>query len=153
LAFILPLQIAGRIVGAALWGFLGDRYGHHTGIRGVAIAFSIPSLIALILATLSPAAVAAPAFGLLFFVLGFALEGWPPFINYMLDIVEEQERPLYAGLMSVGFVPAALAPIVGGFLIRQWGYPLLFGSATATAVCGVILATSLPRAKSDAHGE
>lgn len=143
LALILPLQMAGRISGAALWGYIGDRHGHHRGIRGVALAFTLPSILALVMTLILPDSVAPVAFPVLFFVLGFALEGWPPFINYMLEIVSEDERPVYAGLLSVGFMPAALAPIAGGLLVESLGYPVLFGIAAGLGVAGMLLSTTL----------
>lgn len=142
LAVLLPLQMAGRIVGALLWGHVGDRHGHHWGVRGVATAFTLPSLIAFVLAVTTPSTTVI--FSLLFFVLGFALEGWPPFINYMLDTVSEAERPRYAGIMSVGFVPAALAPLLGGPVIGAFGYPTLFGIATALGIAALALSATLP---------
>lgn len=150
LALILPLQMAGRISGAALWGYIGDRFGHHRGIRGVAVAFALPSILALVMAVALPASFAPIAFPALFFVLGFALEGWPPFINYMLEIVSEDERPVYAGLLSVGFMPAALAPIAGGLLVQSLGYPVLFGIAAGLAIAGMVLSTGLPPARRSA---
>lgn len=147
LAFILPLQMAGRISGAALWGYIGDRFGHHLGIRGVAAAFAVPSLLGLAAVFVLPPGLAPIAFPVLFFFLGFALEGWPPFINYMLEIVHEDERPIYAGLMSVGFMPAALAPVVGGVIIEAAGFGPLFAVAAVLACCGLVVSTRLPAAE------
>ena len=105
---------------------LGDRLGHQRAIVGVVLVSAVPSALALALTFAAPGSLAIVPFALLFFVLGFALEGGYPFINYMLAVVPEHERPRYAGLMGIGFVPAALAPIIGGLIIQFWTYGALF---------------------------
>ena len=81
---------------------------------------------------------------MLLFVLGLSLEGWSPYINYMLDVVPTVERPLYAGLMGVGYVPATLAPIVGGIIVQQLGYEALFVITAALTGAGLIVSFALP---------
>lgn len=147
LGFIIPVQVAGRIAGAILWGTLGDRLGHHRAIRGVTVVAAVPAIVALALGLLRPDVATALPFALLFFVLGMSLEGWPPFINYMLAIVPERERPMYAGLMGVGYVPAALAPIVGGLIIEHWTYGALFAIALVLTGAGALAAARLSAAK------
>ena len=146
LGIIIPVQMAGRISGALLWGFVGDRFGHQRAIRGVTILSILPALMALgvSLADL-PVAPVVP-FALIFFVLGFSLEGWPPYINYMLDIVPEHERPMYGGLMGVGYVPATLAPIVGGLIVDYWSYDALFVITAVLTAAGLVVALGLPAA-------
>ena len=146
LAIIIPLQIAGRILGAIVWGYVGDRFGHQRAIASVVLTVAVPPAIAFVMGMLDPAIPAIVPFSVLFFVLGFALEGWPPFINYMLDIVPARDRPLYAGLMGVGYVPAAVAPIIGGLMIQYWSYGGLFGVTTAVTVTGFFVALALPSA-------
>ncbi|TVQ41494.1 MAG: MFS transporter [Spirochaetaceae bacterium] len=146
LALFIPLQIAGRILGAIVWGFVGDRYGHQRAIALVVMTVAIPSTIAFTMEMLDLAIPAIVPFAILFFVLGFALEGWPPFINYMLDIVPARDRPLYAGLMGVGYVPAAVAAIVGGFMFQYWSYGGLFGVTTVFTITGFFVALALPTA-------
>jgi MFS family permease len=156
LGFIIPVQVAGRIAGAILWGTLGDRWGHQRAIRGVTVVAAIPAIVALVLGVVRPDIPVAVPFALIFFVLGMSLEGWPPFINYMLAIVTERERPMYAGLMGVGYVPAALAPIAGGLIIEHWTYGGLFAITLGLTAAGAIAATRLsaagpaPPAASDA---
>ncbi len=146
LGLLIPLQIAGRILGAAAWGWLGDRHGHHWAIRGVAAACMVPPVLALVMAVFNTWIPHMVFFSLLFFALGFFLEGWSPFINYMLAVVPERQRTLYAGLMGVGNVPVALAPILGGLLLQQLGYPLLFIVTVVLTGSGLLFALRLPEA-------
>ncbi|MFW6288862.1 MAG: MFS transporter, partial [Spirochaetota bacterium] len=147
LGIIIPVQMAGRITGAVLWGTLGDRLGHQRAITGVVIVSAIPALIALSLAFVTPGSLAIVPFALLFFVLGSALEGGYPFINYMLSVVPEHERPRYAGLMGIGFVPAALAPILGGLIIQFWNYGALFAITAVLSTLALLVALRLPAAE------
>lgn len=146
LGLLIPLQIAGRILGAASWGWIGDRYGHHWAIRGVAATCTIPPLLALIMAWFNTWIPHLFFFSLLFFFLGFFLEGWSPFINYMLAVVPERQRTLYAGLMGIGNIPVAVAPVLGGLLLQQLGYPFLFVTTAVLTGVGLLIAVRLPRA-------
>lgn len=146
LGLVIPLQMAGRICGALLWGHLGDRRGHERSIRGVNLVSILPPALTLALGFAPPILSPAVSFGVLFFVLGLSLEGWPPYINYMLDIVSPEERPMYAGLMGVGYVPATLAPIAGGLLLQHLGYPALFAVTIVLTGLGLIFAWTLPTA-------
>jgi MFS family permease len=144
LGLFIPLQVVGRISGALLWGYLGDRYGHQRAIKSVSFMVIVPALIALLTGLAGVESTALFWFSLLFFLLGFALEGAPPFINYMLAIVPERERPLYAGLMGVGYVPAVLAPIAGGLLIQFWTYSGVFALTFGLTTAGFLVALLLP---------
>jgi MFS family permease len=146
LGIIIPAQMAGRIAGAVLWGVLGDRLGHQRAIRGVVLVSTVPSLVALMLTFAGIGSYAIAAFAFLFFVLGFALEGGPPFINYMLAVVPEHERPRYAGLMGVGYVPAAIAPVLGGLIIQFWTYGALFAITALLSGLALLVAFRLPAA-------
>lgn len=81
-------------------------------------------------------------------MLGFSLEGGPPFINYMLAVVPEPERPRYAGLMGVGYVPAAVAPVLGGLMIEFWNYGALFAVTAVLSALALFVAFRLPAAES-----
>jgi MFS family permease len=146
LGVILPVQMAGRISGALLWGFIGDRFGHQRAIRGGTMLAIVPALIALAISLFVTREAPVLPFAVLFFVLGFSLEGGPPYINYMLDVVPEHERPMYAGLMGVGYVPATLAPILGGLIVQHWSYNALFAITAVLTGIGLAVACSLPAA-------
>ncbi len=147
LAVFIPLQMVGRIGGAVIWGHMGDRHGHQRAIKVAAIVCAAPPLIAIGAGLAAPVVPALIVFAVLFLVLGFALAGWPPFMNYMLDIVPDRDRPLYAGLMGVGYIPAALAPIAGGLLIQALSYRAVFGITTVLTIIGFVFALSLPLAE------
>ncbi len=146
LAVFIPLQMIGRVLGALVWGHVGDRHGHQHAIRIAALLCALPPAIAVATGFLAPGFPVLVPFGLVFLIIGFSLEGWPPFINYMLDIVPERDRPLYAGLMGVGYVPAALAPVAGGLLIGLWSYQGLFGLTALVTTIGFVVGLTLPAA-------
>lgn len=144
LGLFIPLQMAGRILGTLTWGALGDHFGHQRAIKAVSVVCIAPSLVALAAGFFATGTVALIAFGFIFLLLGAYLEGWPAFMNYMLETVSEEERPRYAGLMGIGYVPAVLAPVIGGVLIQQVGYPILFGITALVTTAGAVVALFLP---------
>lgn len=145
LGLFIPLQMAGRILGTLTLGLIGDRHGHQRSIKAISIVCIAPPLVALLTGAFANETTALAAFALLFFLLGAYLEGWPSFMNYMLETVSERDRPMYAGLMGVGFVPSIIAPIAGGLLIQNIGYPALFVVTAVVAISGAALAIKLPR--------
>lgn len=145
LALFIPLQMIGRVVGTSVWGVLGDRYGHQRAIRVASFTCVLPSIIVLLAGLYTTQTLALAAFGLLFFILGAYLEGWPSFMNYMLESVAERERPMYAGLMGIGFLPSILAPVLGGVIIQQFGFPPLFAITAIVTLGGIITAFTLPQ--------
>ena len=147
LGVVIPAQMIGRIAGAVLWGSLGDRRGHERAIRGVNLVALLPPAIALLIALTGIAGAPVVAFAVLFAVLGVSLEGWPPYINYMLAAVSEDERPRYAGLMGIGYVPAGLAPIAGGLVVQYFGFVALFGISIGITAVAALLSFSLPGAR------
>ena len=147
LAVFIPLQMAGRIIGTLTWGGLGDRFGHQRAIKAVSVVCVIPPVIAFTAAYLIPGSLGAVSayvpFALIFFLIGAYLEGWPAFINHMLETVPEHDRPRYAGLMGIGYVPAVLAPVVGGVIIQRVGYPALFSLTAIITITGAVAALLL----------
>lgn len=135
--FFLSAQITGGIVGGMLWGWIGDRFGHHRGILTVCSVTAAPSIIAIVTGLLLPASLAFAAYLVLFFLVGMHINGWPTFLNYTLDVVPAAERTLYTGLMNMVRAPVALAPVLGGVLVTWFGYYAVFvltGGLTAVAV-------------------
>ena len=145
LGLFIPLQMAGRILGILTLGIIGDRYGHQRSIKAISIVCIAPPLVALLTGAFANETTALAAFGLLFFLLGAYIEGWPSFMNYMLETVSERDRPMYAGLMGVGYVPSILAPLIGGVIIQGVGYSTLFIVTAAVAISGAVAAMNLPR--------
>lgn len=119
------------VVGYAIWGGVGDRYGHK---RVMVLA------AALWLASLAAAMLAGQAWG---FYLAFALMGLSSSagtlsdLNLAMEFGPEAERPTYVGLARTISGPALLiAPVFGGLLAQTWGYPALLATSFGFAFAG-----------------
>jgi MFS family permease len=117
------------------FGWLGDRWGHRRmyAIGGLMIAFS------------AALAVLAPSVG--WFYLVFALAGaarasfWAVTIALTLEFGTQTEKPVYIGMANTLIAPVTIgAPLLGGSLAEQFGYPPLF---IICAVAGVLTALVL----------
>ncbi|MCI0521748.1 MAG: MFS transporter [Chloroflexi bacterium] len=119
-----------QIVANPLMGWLADRWNHLSVMKMGILACLGSALVA----WLSP----HPAW----FYLAFILAGvgnvaiWTVGLAYILDFGTEETRPAYIGLANTLIAPSTiLAPLFGGWLADQAGYPAAF---LASAVCAVI---------------
>jgi predicted MFS family arabinose efflux permease len=61
---------------------------------------------------------------------------WTIPLTLTAEFGDETERPIYIGLSNTLIAPATiLAPIIGGWLADQFGYPVMF---LCTAVAGLL---------------
>jgi MFS family permease len=122
------------VAGYAIWGPLGDRWGHK---RVMELANSV-WLAALALAFLSPA---AWGFNVVFALVGFANAGGVlSDLNIAMEFGPEAERPTYIGLARTVTGPAVfVAPVLGGWIAQTWNYPALFAVSLLFALAGLAL--------------
>ena len=82
---------------------------------------------------------------LLFATIGCTLSGmWMGFTNYLLELVEDVDRPTYVGMMNTLTAPFTFLPILGGVLIQVLSYEVLFGATLGVLLLGNIVASTLP---------
>ena len=63
---------------------------------------------------------------------------WTIMLAVALQFGSDEDRPLYVGMATTLISPAtAIAPLLGGLLANQFGYPAAF---TVSAVCGLLAA-------------
>jgi len=134
LGYFTVMLVLGGMVASILLGILGDMLGHSLSLF-IAIACGITSaLIALAGSSVSH-------FYLLFFLLGFSLT--PTYIactNLILEIATIEQRSSYLALNSSFVGPfAAVAPLIGGFLIRTFSYSLVFSLTIAVLFAGLLV--------------
>ena len=122
--------LAAQIVMNPLMGWLGDHWDHLWVMRlGI-------------VAAIASAAIAWRAHNPSWFYLAYILAGvaavamWTIGIALTMEFGSEAERPTYIGMAYTLVVPAsAVAPLFGGWLADQYGYPATF---LATALFGVM---------------
>jgi MFS family permease len=133
-AIFTGILYAAGVVGYAAWGGVGDRYGHKR-VMVLAAALWMCALGAALLSS------AAWGFYIVFALMGLSSSaGTLSDLNLAMEFGPEAERPTYIGLTRTVTGPALLiAPVLGGLLAQEWGYPALFVTSLLFALGGGLL--------------
>lgn len=139
------------VLGFAVWGPLGDRWGHK---RIMELANSL-WLAALGVALAAQAGGVAWGFNLVFALVGFANAGGVlSDLNIAMEFGPEAERPTYIGLARTITGPAVfIAPLLGGWIAQTWSYPAVFAASLAFGAGGLALLIGRVREPRHAHPE
>ena len=152
IGWFLAVQTGGLILGNALWGYLGDRYGNRVLLRvlaGVHMLVPLSALLAGATASLGHRELTYLAFSLPFFgYSGLAGGTWLAVTNFLLELAPEHDRPAYIAVTNALNLPAVLLPLLGGLFLHLLGYHVIFAIATA-ALCYAFVFTGRLR---DPHG-
>jgi MFS family permease len=126
--------LATQIVANPLMGWLGDRWGHR-------LTMEVGILAAAISAGLAWMADSGQWFYLIFSLAGIAnVALWTIPISMTLEFGDESSRPAYIGLANTLIAPSTiLAPIIGGWLADQAGYPLTFITSAFAGLLTVLV--------------
>lgn len=111
----------GSAIGQLIYGWLGDRHGHLTGVL-LGIAMQIVSLTLLILGHNSIGCALA------YFTAGMAVSSWMPHTNVVIESVpagHSRMAHISSSNLIVGLF-AASAPLAAGVLAEQLGTTILF---------------------------
>ncbi len=136
---ILLLTLAG-IVSALVFGRLNTR----TGPRSVIVIAALSALLSPLL-ILSSGWVGVLGFHLLWIVQAFVNGAFVPgFLNFVVEYAPEGYRPIYSGLSNTFGVLALLAPLLGGVIVQQFSYQVLFGVGAVLGGIALLLALRLP---------
>lgn len=158
LGFFVSAQMAGNITAGLLWGYLGDRYGNRAVVRGVGVAAMLTPTFALAASFMHRSGYGSLAilpFLMLFFCIGGTLSGmWMGFTNYLLELVDDVDRPTYIGMMNTLTAPFTFLPVLGGLIIQSVSHEALFAGTIVFLLAGNLLAYTLPEPRSltKSHG-
>jgi MFS family permease len=133
------LMLAAQTAGAFAFGWLADRRGHVLGLTLGAAASGLAALAALAardVLTLYPVFVVAGLSLAATQVSGMAVG---------MELGPDDERPTYVAINNSWVAPYALvAPLAGGLMADQLGYPVLFVTAAAfSAVAALVFALAV----------
>lgn len=145
--------IVGSILGVAVFGALGDRYG----TRRVAQLASFLHFLgpALVVAILAAPGVAAAGVAIMFVVMGIngALEHSLAlgYLGYAMDIASDRSRGAYIAAMNTLSGLISLTPFLGGLLIEglsgpvglRVAYGVTFGGVAVIVLVGAVVALGL----------
>lgn len=151
----------GNMAASPIWAWVNDRKGPRAVIVSiVAIRLLTPLLAILIpfLALRHPAltlpGVSQYLYALVFLVNGFYGSGFMiGFMNYMLELATEEQRPLFIGLSNTLTAPGLLAPILGGWLVSLWSYEAVFVFALLFGILALFASLGLKEPKLESHPE
>ncbi len=118
----LLLQIIGMIVSNILWHFLLKKGSYKFVVKTYAVIGSILPMLAISLSkNLS-------LYPFIFLLSGFNISAYQvSFPGILLDISREHNRVLYVAISGAGSISTIFFPLIGGFLIKWFGYPVVFG--------------------------
>lgn len=140
-------QVVGGILSGAAMGYIGEHKGTRAVIRFAAVFALASPLTALALAFVRealPVGWLIYAYSLIFAALGaLANANMAGFMNYILEIAPEAERPLYVGLANTLSSLVLLAPLVGGLILEAASFHGLMLATAAVTAMGFILSLGL----------
>lgn len=134
---LLAMQTAGSIAGAVLYTWLGERNN------------VLYMRLALISAALLPSsALLAGVVGPLPLYAGFLVSGLATgsnllscYLNWLVGYADPDQRPMYVGLSNTAAALVSIvAPIIGGAIVQNLGYQLLFTTSLVIALTALFVA-------------
>jgi len=116
----LLFKIIGSVATGFILFFLAGRYKYRYLLYGSAIlALGLPMFMLL--------SSELPAFGIIFFIGGIIYTAYSISMNgVLLEVSGTENRTLYTGITGAGNILPALFPLVGGWIITQFGFQPFF---------------------------
>jgi len=116
----LLYKIIGSVAAGFILFFLAGRYKYHYLLYGsAALAFALPLFILL--------SSEMPSFIIIFFIGGVIFTAYSISMNgVLLEVSGTENRTLYTGIVGAGNILPALFPLLGGWIIKQFGFQPFF---------------------------
>lgn len=148
IGIFISAQMAGSILSGLLWGYVGDKHGNRLVIRLASLAALMTPGLALTASLMTHTGLDSLAilpYLLLFASIGSTLSGmWLGFTNYLLELVDDSNRPTYIGMMNTLIAPFTFLPLLGGVLVQFLSHEVLFAATMVMLLAGNVLAKALP---------
>ncbi len=148
IGIFISAQMAGSILSGLLWGYVGDNHGNRLVVRLASLAALLTPALALaasLLARMGLGNLAILPYLLLFASIGSTLSGmWIGFTNYLLEFVDDVNRPTYIGMMNTLIAPFTFLPMLGGLLVQFLSHEVLFAATLVFLFAGNVMAGALP---------
>ena len=116
----LLYKITGSVVTGFILFFVAGKYKYRHLLYGSAtLAFTLPLFILF--------ASGIPSFAIIFFIGGVIFTAYSISMNgVLLEVSEIENRTLYAGMVGAGNILPAFFPLLGGWIIKQFGFQPFF---------------------------
>lgn len=146
IGLFIAIQATTGAIASAVLGWVSERYGSVRVIWISSVAACVPPLLAMLLHLILPApAVCAIVYLILYSFLSIVdysfLLGY---LNYVLEIAPPAQRPAYMGLTNTLGGLLVILPTLGGWLLANTSYPVLFGVTLLGVLGGLVVAAGLP---------
>ncbi len=141
------VQTVGSILASLFFGWLGERAGNQRIIQvATALGLTAP-LVGLALFFLrAPGSAAVTAIFAWAFLAGGAVlsASMLGFYNYILDLAPTRQRPTYIGLFNTVTGLLVPLPLLGGLLLQNTSYGVLFAATALGLLAATGLSLTLP---------
>ncbi len=137
----LTSQMVGFVLSNIFWGYLSNRGKNKEVLLITAIISSFPPLILLAYHFFY-----LPIFlySSIFFFLGTITSGLSiGYMNYLLEISPEAERPIYVGFLHTFTAPSIFLSAVGGIIIQLTSFRFLYILTLLVSFGGIFISTKL----------
>ncbi|MGC9373300.1 MAG: MFS transporter [Thermovirgaceae bacterium] len=131
----LIVQTAGILLSNLVWGVLSRKWSSRAVVAGCILVGAVTPVLALFSVRFGPAGF-YPVFFLVGFMYSGRLVGFEP---YLLDVVPDDERPLFLGIRGTLDILVALIPPLGGLFVDMAGFRPLFFTVTAVLAFAFLL--------------
>ena len=141
---LLSAQMLGSVLSNILWAHLSDFTGNKKVIQISTLAGLIVPFIAFVVRSQCES-----LYILLFVIIGFFIAGRTiGNTNYLLDIAPPKDRPTYISLTGTLTFPISIFPLIGGVIVQQISYKILFFITGTLMLFGFILSFGLKESRS-----
>ncbi len=138
---ITGVLTASQMIAAPTFGWLADRWGHRKIYILGAIFAVVSSLMAIISSDMNGLLNPELSAFLAMILIGFSLSiFWTVGLSYSLSFGDEQEKPLYVGIINTLGAPIAIVvPILGGVVASKSNYPTTFFLSAVAGVSAIVI--------------
>ncbi|MFZ3171832.1 MAG: MFS transporter [Carboxydocellales bacterium] len=137
------LGIIGGILGGFIWGYLSDHKGNRLTIICIVLANIIVAGSFLGAQFINNNTILPVIFWPAFIMVGMVGGGWLGFVNYMLELGDDQDKLSYITLNNTCMMAVVFLPILGGILRNYYSDKLILSVVTAFMVAALFPALKL----------
>ncbi len=131
----VTVQMFGALLGNLVWKKLAPKY------KLIIISAFVSMISAFVIALFAKNAI---MYALVFFLIGFAMDGFKiAGMNLLFEIAPEDKRPIYVALQNNLTSIGLFFAIPGGFILKAFGYNVLYVFTIIMLMIGLFFATRL----------
>ncbi len=140
-ATYLSFEMVGYLGLNFLWAWLSNYISNKQLMKWGTFCLLVAPVVAIVSLFANPGYF---IFGLAFFFNGAAASGsGMGFLNYLLEVSDDRDRPLSIGLVHTLIAPAALVSIAGGVVIELFGLAAMFAITLGCLIISLLYVTRL----------